>query len=100
MHDWTLRSVILEWKEARVTLLLESHAGDEAVVATGVADLHVPRIEEWGPSVSVNHATGPLATEDGLQCLEIEMQSGDVIRIVASSLQMPATFDHPNRRIE
>jgi len=60
-----------------------------ALVAENVIDLHVPRLQDWGPSVSVNKVTGPL---DGLayKRLLIEMQSGDVIKISAGTFVLPA----------
>jgi hypothetical protein len=89
MHDWTLLSVLFEWRDARVVVLFKSDVGEEQLVAVSVVDLHVPQFKEWRQSVSVNSVRGPLATESGRQSIEIEMQSGDVIRIVASSFEMP-----------
>ena len=93
MHDWTLLSVLFEWRDARVVVHFKSGVGDEKLVAVSVVNLHVPKFSEWGQSVSVNGVRGPLVTESGLQLIEIEMQSGDVIRIVASSFEMPNTKD-------
>jgi hypothetical protein len=89
MHDWTLLSVLFDWKDARVTLCFTTDRTEEMIVATSVVDLHVPQSNEWGPSVSVNGVKGPFESENGRQSIEIEMQSGDVIRIVASSFMMP-----------
>jgi hypothetical protein len=89
MHDWTLLSIFFEWEAGQVTLSFKSHAGDRTLVARSVADLHVPQLKKWGPSVSVNEVKGPVATGNGLQEIAIEMQSGDVIKIIATSFQMP-----------
>jgi hypothetical protein len=89
MHDWIFLSVVFEWASGRATLRFRSALGEEALVASSVVDLHVPQLNEWGPSVSVNAVKGPFSTNDGRRSLEIEMQSGDVITIVAQSFQMP-----------
>jgi hypothetical protein len=39
----------------------------------------------WGFSVSINEVRGPVATGDDFSVLEIELQSGDLIRIEAAS---------------
>jgi hypothetical protein len=89
MHDWTLLSVLFEWKTGQVTLSFDTHAGDRSLVARSVVDLQVSQLKDWGPSVSVNEVKGPLTTDNGFQSVEIEMQSGDIIKIIAASFQMP-----------
>jgi hypothetical protein len=32
MHDWTLLSVLFEWKTGQVTLSFDTHAGDRSLV--------------------------------------------------------------------
>jgi hypothetical protein len=89
MHDWTLLSVLFEWKAGQATLSFRSHAGNRILAARSVVDLHVSQFKEWGPSVSVNEVKGPFDMDNGLQSIEIEMQSGDIIKIIAASFQMP-----------
>jgi len=90
MHDWTLVSIQFEWKEGRVALSLRNTKSETvSVIADGVADLMIPRRNEWGSSVSVNCVSGPIDHPGGLQKLDIEMQSGDVIQIVAKSFRLP-----------
>ena len=89
MHDWTLLSVLFEWNSGRVTISFKSHAGMEVLIAHSVVDLHVSQLNEWGPSVSVNEVRGPFTTTTALQSLEIEMQSGDVLKVTAKSFEMP-----------
>ena len=92
MHDWTLLSILFEWGTGRVTISFRnSKSAPASLVAESVVDLHVPQLNEWGPSVSVNKVIGPSAIGKGLQTLEIEMQSGDLIRVVAASFQLPST---------
>jgi len=91
MHDWPLLSISVEWEAGRVELTFKTHArGLVSLLAEGVTELHVPRQQPWGPSDCVNKVKGPSATNGGLQTLEIQMRSGDCIRIVAVSFQMPA----------
>jgi hypothetical protein len=63
------------------------------LTAHGVCELHVPRLNDWGPSVSVNEVFGPSDGASGRRELEVEMQSGDRIRIVAASFDFPQAAD-------
>jgi hypothetical protein len=92
MHDWTLLSVQCDWKTGRTTLCFKTSGRSVSLVADGVVDLHLPRQHDWGPSISVNEVTGPSPAPSGLQQLKIEMQSGDVILIVAASFHMPSNI--------
>lgn len=93
MHDWTLVSVRFDWGAARATLAFRGPDGvAAAIVADGVRHVDVPHRSEWGPSVSVNRVFGPIEVEeDGRRTrrLAIEMQSGDVIGIVADAFALP-----------
>jgi hypothetical protein len=90
MHDWTLVSILYEWKPARVTISFRSETMElTSVVADGVTALNIPQTREWGPSVSVNKILGPTDFAKGGRKLEIEMQSGDVIEIVAGTYVFP-----------
>ena len=93
MHEWTLVSIQFDWRAARVTLRLRRpDAGPTDIVADGVLRLDVPRRNPWGPSVSINRVLGPTSPEGeagGAQRIAIEMQSGDVITVVANSFVMP-----------
>ncbi|MBC3915977.1 hypothetical protein H8L32_00635 [Undibacterium sp. CY18W] len=90
MHDWTLISLRFDWNEARVTLSLNNTASDTVyLVAENVARLFVPKMDEWGKSVSINEIIGPTRQSDGIEILQIEMQSGDVIEIAAASFVLP-----------
>lgn len=95
MHDWVLLSVLFEWEARRVTLSFDRYESNEILVANSVVDLHISQLNEWGPSVCVNKVNGPIAIDSGLHSLEIQMQSGDVIKIVAQSFQMPAAKSTP-----
>ncbi|MDQ1921443.1 hypothetical protein [Massilia pseudoviolaceinigra] len=91
MHDWTLVSLLFDWKEARLTLALRNSNSDSvSLVAYGVVRFMVPKQNEWGGSVMVNRVTGPTQQPDGTEELQIEVQSGDVIQITAASFAVPS----------
>lgn len=90
MHDWILNKVAFEWKLARVVLELNDLASAvRALVADGVTKLSDPRKNAWEPSVSVNEVHEIEELPSGLKQLKIEMQSGDVIQIVAAQFAIP-----------
>ena len=64
--------------------------GPKLVQASGLTELRMPREMLWGPSVSVNQCDGPIRLQDGGYGLTIEMQSGDVIELVAERFDMPS----------
>jgi hypothetical protein len=92
MHDWTLRAVNVDCGAGVVRVEFDAPKGRALLQAHGLHNLHIPRAESWGPSVSVNEAQGPLEVEGGLFRFSIEMQSGDLIEIVAHSFDLPATL--------
>jgi hypothetical protein len=100
MHDWTLVSILFEWKSGGATLEFRTDASKSATLtAHGVSELHIPRLNEWGPSVSVSEVFGPTDRGSGRRELEIEMQSGDRIRIVAASFDFPPAADNQERQV-
>src|SRR6266404_2436553 len=91
MHDWTLRSISVDWEAGTATISLTWASLPAAVIAHGVQDLRIPRKLEWGHSVSVNSTRGPDPIEDGLFSFSIEMQSGDTVEVVASRFELPTS---------
>jgi hypothetical protein len=87
MHDWTLKSIQYEWEEARTVFIFESEDSINILVAQSASDLHIPQMNEWGRSVSVNKAIETVAA-NGTKKLTIEMQSGDTITVVAASFSL------------
>lgn len=86
LHDATLYAVHLKWAEQFCVLELDTVTLEKRkLIFRGVTDVHISRINPWGPSNSVNAVR---------QCdevtYEIEIQSGDVLRIQASSWQIDA----------
>ncbi len=89
MHDWALTDLTFNWETACVTIRLSWDSVSRTVTADGVSELLIPRANEWGPSVSVNKVSEVETLPSGLKQLLIEMQSGDIIRIVAKRFALP-----------
>jgi hypothetical protein len=89
MHDWTLESIHFDWLSAVAELHLRSPTGHETVTARGVQDLKAPRLSPWGASASINVTDGPNLSDNGLQTLRVEMQSGDVVEVTAEFFKLP-----------
>lgn len=79
LHDATLLGISVKWDTGQVELHLETVDGPVHISVSGLRSLQVSRHLRWGPSGSINAVT---RTNDGL---EIEMQSGDKIVIVADA---------------
>ena len=90
MHDWTVETIEIEWKDGSLLLALRSPAGPETIVAIGLYDLQIQRAFPWGPSESINSTVGPMPDESGRLRLSIEMQSGDSLIVIARQFQMPS----------
>jgi hypothetical protein len=87
MHDWTLLSISFAWKTGTVKLVFRDLSSNMVtLIGENVTSLRIPRIQEWGPSESVNEVTGPIDV-GSLKKLALEIQSGDVIEITASSFR-------------
>jgi hypothetical protein len=92
MHDWTLTKVEFDWRAARVLIDLKDPTGtSRSLIAEGVQDLHITHRHEWGPSASVNKVSDAEQVSSGLHRIKIEMQSGDVIQIVAQRFELPSS---------
>ncbi len=91
LHDATLESVELRWSSGEAVMRIRT--GDAThpqrlVVASAVRRLGCERQMPWGFSVSINEVRGPTAVGDDVSVLEIEMQSGDLIRIEAGAFSL------------
>lgn len=90
LHDATLESMELRWSSGEVVLRFRT--GDpthprRVVVASAVRRLVCERQMPWGFSVSLNEIRGPVPSGDDGFLLEIEMQSGDLMRIEAAAFK-------------
>ncbi|MCS0659599.1 hypothetical protein [Massilia terrae] len=80
LHDAVLAAIYISWEEARCDLWLRPvDLPPHLLVFEGFMNIELPRRESWGPSSSVNSLAQP---HEGL--FEIELQSGDTIRIDAA----------------
>jgi hypothetical protein len=89
MHDWTLLSAFVDWKQGTARLEFQWDGEPKVITALGLTDMRLPRKSPWGPSVSINRCVGPTKARDGSHSLVIEMQSGDNIELVAEQFEMP-----------
>jgi len=79
LHDAVLTSISVGWDAARCELRFRLvDRPSHVLVFEGFTNIELPRRESWGPSSSVNSARQP-----AYGVFEIELQSGDVIRIEA-----------------
>ncbi|WP_437753688.1 hypothetical protein [Sorangium sp. So ce1389] len=86
LHDATLETIELRWESGEVRLRIRTGDPEQpqlVVVASSVHRMECARQLPWGFSVSINEVRGPSPIDGGGACVEVEMQSGDVIRIEA-----------------
>jgi hypothetical protein len=91
MHDWTLSRLAIDWAKKTVWIVVSWRQREMHIIARGLLDLHVPCREEWGPSVSINSITGPERKDKNEWFLAIEMQSGDLITVLAEEIILPTS---------
>lgn len=84
LHDKTLISLNLDWgaRELRMRVGKWPNGGWE-IVATGLIQLDCARRDPWGPSELVLDVLGPVPLVDGVVGLEVQLQSGDLLRLEA-----------------
>ena len=87
MHDWLLASIDFDWGSGMLRISVNWDGKKSELLARGVTQIHIPRKFDWGPSASINKVEGPHG-EDGALHLAIEMQSGDIIEVLAASFEM------------
>lgn len=90
MHDWTLTLITIDWISGSGYLRIRGNEREREIRFQGIRRLVVPREFPWGHSLSINTVDGPIELQGKLQ-LKIEMQSGDVIEIIADSFDVPST---------
>ncbi|ACX90008.1 hypothetical protein EXT68_17085 [Pectobacterium parmentieri] len=90
MHDWTLLSLLIDWNKGELVIrLLNSNSEPVVIKANGVKLINIPKGGEWGESVSVNELIELDRNFDGFERMKIEVQSGDVIEVVAEEILLP-----------
>jgi hypothetical protein len=84
LHDATLVAVHLVWADGTCIMTVRhSQLSDCTLTFTGVSNLALPHTHPWGPSQSINSAS-----QRNKGQYEIEMQSGDLIKIDASNVKL------------
>ena len=79
LHDAVLSAVHINWETARGELELRPVGSKpHSLVFEEFVSIELPRRETWGRSASVN-----AARQIGPGLFEIELQSGDILRIEA-----------------
>ncbi|MES2510237.1 MAG: hypothetical protein V4625_09920 [Pseudomonadota bacterium] len=79
LHDAVLSAIHISWQAARCDLIVQPVGTTEHVLAfEGFTVLEFPKEEPWGPSSSIN-----VVREPQRGCFEIELQSGDVLKVQA-----------------
>ena len=86
LHDATLVGIDFAWQSGECTVSIRGHSARWALTFAAVSNLALPRELPWGPSQSIN---AMVETSKGR--FEIEMQSGDVLRIDADSVSVLLT---------
>jgi hypothetical protein len=82
LHDATLIEVRLNWGDGTCVAEIDHRSLGRCVLGfSAVSHLTLPRKQSWGRSVSINSFSAP-----GSGQYEIEMQSGDLIRIEATEM--------------
>lgn len=90
MHDWTVTSIVMNWKSGSMEIhLVDDQLCERKIEAIGFKDMSVSRVLEWGYSASINEVLVSEVPGRSCQELKLEVQSGDSIRIVADYFDMP-----------
>lgn len=88
MHDWILVSLIIDWEKSTLVIkFLNNNSFPVDIIFKSIKYINIPKWDEWGESVSVNKFN--LKNDATYKNIEIEMQSGDIINIIANDVIMP-----------
>ncbi|HET9849138.1 MAG TPA: hypothetical protein VFR68_11350 [Candidatus Dormibacteraeota bacterium] len=83
LHDAKLIAVSFDWVKGVSFLQFEGDHRRWSLRAEGVKKMQFLRTFPWGRSSFVNDVFGPTDLPDGLQSLQIQVQSGDTIEVNA-----------------
>ena len=85
LHDATLVDIEVDWEDGTCLLNFRTQERPNcALLFSGFSNIAVPRQLSWGMSSSV------LAVKNTNNVYEVEMQSGDTIRVEALSCRFPS----------
>lgn len=89
MHDWTLVSLNIDWEKSTLVIkFLNNNSLPVDIIFNKVKFVNIPKWDGWGESVNVNKFN--LKDDATYKIIEIEMQSGDIINIIANDVVMPS----------
>ncbi len=83
LHDATLLAIEVDRARKSAEITFRQHPDRKVhLTASGARSVVIPHEAPWGPGISVNEGR-QISAAEGQGSLEIEMQSGDVIRVDA-----------------
>lgn len=89
MHDWTLLNMRIDWTESSVEIVvLDERSLIRSIVFRGLREFSADRKEHWGPSSSINEVSWDFSPAGGGVRLNVEMQSGGLIKISAAAVDL------------
>ncbi|CAG70074.1 MULTISPECIES: hypothetical protein [Acinetobacter] len=89
MHDWTLVSINILWKEDSIKILFyDSCSNHKILYVNGFTKIVVPKLNEWERSISVYEVNGPNKINESCYSFYIHMQSGDIIEIEGKNIEI------------
>lgn len=87
----TLVYLQLDWTSGKLRMTLRGDSSDRVKIeATNLTSLQCPRRFPWGESIEVKEVRAPVMTNEG-SMLEVQMQSGDLLVLIADSFELDAT---------
>ncbi len=89
-----LRDVKVDWSGGALSAAVDTAAGRGEIVAVGLNVFRCTHHQPWGPSASINFVTSR-STGANISELRLEMQSGDLIEIEATSITFSAAIARP-----
>lgn len=80
--------MIIDWEKSTLVIkFLNNNSLPVDIIFKSIKYINIPKWDEWGESVSVNKFN--LKNDATYKNIEIEMQSGDIINIIAMDVIMP-----------
>lgn len=80
--------MIIDWEKSTLVIkFLNNNSLPVDIIFKSIRYINIPKWDEWGESVSVNKFN--LKNDATYKNIEIEMQSGDIINIIANDVIMP-----------
>ena len=89
LHGASLVYLQLDWTSGKLRMTLRSTetATRVKIEATNLTSLQCPRRFPWGESIAVKEVRRPVRTKEG-EMLEMQMQSGDLLILIADSFAL------------